>query len=280
MSHILIPWQDYHDFSAYRNFLVLKLSVLNYHLAKSAVYALERFIIEAWPTPEEWLIFVPLAAAITWPASWFAGWLKTGRNWRTAYTRKIFHFLIFTSASFLQLYAGLSAVVIFGLITSLFVLAAVIKGASSPFYLAIARPGDAPKEKLFILVPLLTTAMGGVISNLFFGNLAGIGYLVGGWGDAVGEPVGSRWGRHRYKVPSLAGVKATRSFEGSAAVGFTGSVVAFLGFLALGISPHQALIYGFACGTGGMLIEAVSTHGLDNLTIQLAASGIAYALLA
>lgn len=241
--------------------------------------ALEDFIIEAWPEPREWLIYIPVAILIAWPASRFAGWLKTKKNWRTAYTRKVFHFIIFTGASILQLYAGLSAVVIFGLITSLFVLTAVAKGDSSPFYLALARPGDAPKEKLFILVPLLTTALGGVLANLFFGSMAGIGYLVGGWGDAVGEPVGSRWGRHRYKVLSLAGVKATRSLEGSAAVWATGSLVASLGFLAIGISPQQAAIYGLVCGTGGMLVEAVSSHGLDNLTMQLAASGIAFALM-
>lgn len=241
--------------------------------------SLEEFIREAWPAPVEWLMFIPLAIIIAWPASRFAGWLKTQKNWRTAYTRKVFHFIIFTSASILQLSAGLPAVVVFGSVTSLFVLAAVMKGASSPFYLALARPGDAPKEKLFILVPLLTTALGGVLANLFFGSVAGIGYLVGGWGDAIGEPVGSRWGRHRYKVPSLAGVKATRSLEGSAAVWATGSLVAFLGILAYGIPPGQAALFGLACGTGGMLTEAVSSHGLDNLTMQLAASGIAFALL-
>jgi len=25
-----------------------------------------------------------------------------------------------------------------------------------------------------------------------------VGYLVGGLGDAAGEPVGTRWGKHRY----------------------------------------------------------------------------------
>jgi len=38
-----------------------------------------------------------------------------------------------------------------------------------------------------------------------------------GWGDAVGEPVGTRFGRHPYRVPSLAGVPATRTLEGSLA---------------------------------------------------------------
>lgn len=246
---------------------------------EGAVIAIEKFIGEAWPTAQEILIFTPLAVLITWLASRLAGWLKIQKNWRTAYTRKVFHFLIFTTASFLQITYGLPAVVIFGTVTSLFVLSAVVKGETSPFYCALARPGDAPRQKLFILVPLLTTALGGVLANLFFGTFASIGYLVGGWGDAIGEPVGSRWGRHRYKVPSLAGVKATRSLEGSSAVFLVGSMVAIFGFMALGISFPQALLFGLACGAGGMLVEAISSHGLDNLTIQLAASGIAFALM-
>ena len=249
-------------------------------MLESGQSAIEEFILAAWPTAQELLIFIPLAVLISWPASLFAGWLKTKKNWRTAYTRKVFHFIIFTAASILQISYGLSAVIIFGSVTSLFVLAAVAKGDASAFYLALARPGDAPRQKLFILVPLITTALGGVLANLFFGTFASIGYLVGGWGDAVGEPVGSRWGRYRYKVPSLAGVQATRSFEGSAAVFLVGSLVAVFGFLAMETSFPQALLFGLACGAGGMLVEAVSSHGLDNFTIQLAASGIAYGLLA
>jgi phytol kinase len=249
-------------------------------MLESSLQALEAFIRKAWPTGRELLLFVPLASVISWLGSSLAGWLKTRRNWRTPYTRKIFHFVIFTSASLLQIWFGLAAVVIFGSVTSLFVLYAVYKGESSPFYLALARPSDAPRQKLFILVPLFTTAMGGVLANLFFGAFASIGYLVGGWGDAVGEPVGTRWGKHRYKVPSLAEVPATRSFEGSAAVFGVGSLVAVAGLVVMGLQIEDALKIGFACGAGGMLVEAFSTHGLDNLTIQVAAAGIAYAFLA
>ena len=241
--------------------------------------AIEEFIRKAWPTWQELLLFTPLAVLISWGGSWLAGWLKTAKNWRTPYTRKVFHFIIFTSASIMQLLHGLSAVVVFGIITSLFVLASVYKGDKSSFYLALARPNDAPKQKLFILVPLFTTALGGVLSNLFFGTFASIGYLVGGWGDAVGEPVGTRWGRHRYKVLSLAGVPATRSFEGSAAVFLVGWLVASAGLAAFGANTQEVLLVGLSCGAGGMLVEALSSHGLDNLTIQIAASGIAYSLM-
>ena len=162
---------------------------------------------------------------------------------------------------------------------SLCVLYATYRGKNFPFYEAMARPTDEPHRTFYIIVPLITTAMGGGITNLFFGEFAYVGYLVGGWGDAVGEPVGTRWGKHRYKVPSLLGIKATRSLEGSFAVVLVGSVVAFLGLFAVGFPITNAVYVALACGIAGALIEAISTHGLDNLTIQVAAAATAYFLL-
>jgi len=46
------------------------------------------------------------------------------------------------------------------------------------------------------------------------GPLAMVGYLVGGLGDAAGEPAGVRWGRHRYRF-SVGGRLVTKTFEGS-----------------------------------------------------------------
>ncbi|WP_017733821.1 diacylglycerol/polyprenol kinase family protein [Nafulsella turpanensis] len=244
-----------------------------------AFKTIQEFLQRAWPSAEQWLIFAPIAFLISLAGSRLAAWLKTKKEWRTPYTRKVFHFIIFSAASILQLWFGLPAVVVFGAVTSLFVLWAVYRGEQSPFYLALARPSDAPQQKLFILVPLLTTAAGGVLANLFFGIFASVGYLVGGWGDAVGEPVGTRWGKHRYKVPSLAGVPASRSLEGSAAVFGVAWLVAVPALLALGFPASEALWIGLACGAGGMLVEAISSHGLDNLTMQLAAAGIAWWLL-
>jgi phytol kinase len=117
-----------------------------------------------------------------------------------------------------------------------------------------------------------------LISNLFFLRYAFVGYLVCGWGDAVGEPVGTRWGRRRYRAPSLAGVPATRSLEGSTAVFAAGTIAAFLGLLAGGFPPGAALGIAAASGAAGTVTEAISTHGMDNLTVQVVAAGVAYML--
>jgi len=206
-----------------------------------------------------------------------ASWLRM-RGVRIPYTRKVFHFVIFTGAAVVNTLWGLPGTNTYGAVVAAMVLAAVVAGEGNPFYEALARETDRPRRSLFVVVPLVMTAVGGVASAVITGPYAGVGYLVAGWGDAVGEPVGSRWGRHRYRVPSLGGVPAQRSWEGSAAVflaSWLASVVA-LGGMGVG---EGLLAVGLACALAGAAAEAVSNHGLDNLTVQVVASGVARLLL-
>jgi phytol kinase len=231
------------------------------------------------PSSRTIVTLAPPAAVYGYLAITLAGHLRVRRDVRTAYTRKVFHFMVFTMATIVELIWHLHGVVVFGGVVSLFVFYAVWRGDGHPWYEALARPSDAPHRTLFILVPWFTTALGGFISNVFFTGFAAIGYLVCGWGDAVGEPVGSRWGRHRYNVPSLSGVKAQRSIEGSLAVFLVGAAAAIFALWAQGLAVPTALGAGMACGLAGALVEAISTHGLDNLTTQVAASAVASILL-
>lgn len=229
------------------------------------------------PSARDALTLAPLSLIYALLAGSVAARLRR-QGVRAPYTRKFFHFAIFTMAAVMHWLRGVSAVVVFGSVVALVVLYAVWRGEGDRLYEAMARPTDAPHRSLFILVPLATTVAGGVLSNLFFLRYAFIGYLVCGWGDAVGEPVGTRWGRHRYRVPSLAGVPATRSLEGSTAVFVAGTLAALIGLLAGGFPAGTALAIAGAAGAAGAVIEAVSTHGLDNLTVQVAAAGVAYLL--
>ncbi len=190
---------------------------------------------------------------------------------RVAYTRKIFHFVIFSGAAAVHMRWGLPGTNAYGVVVALIVLSAVARGDGSGFYEALARDSDRPRRSLFIVVPLITTGLGGLASALLAGPYAAVGYLVAGWGDAVGEPVGSRWGRHPYRVPSLAGVPATRTWEGSSAVllvGWVAATAALRGQMAL----PDAVWIGLACALVGAVVEGVSNHGLDNLTIQISTS--------
>jgi phytol kinase len=239
---------------------------------------LELFL-SSLPDTRTLLAVTPVAVVYLALVTWFVGYLKVRRQVRTAYTRKIFHFLVFTAVSIVHLIWRLPGVTVFGIVSTLLVVYTVSKGAGFPLYEALARPADAPHRTLFIMVPLITTALGGITTNALFATYAYVGYLVCGWGDAVGEPVGSRWGSHKFSVPSLAGVRAQRSVEGSFAVFLVGSIAAIIGLLATGLATDTAIWGGLACGAAGALVEAVSTHGLDNFTTQVAAAATAAWLL-
>ena len=237
------------------------------------------FIARVIPSLHTILLLTPILLIYTWFCSWIASILNVKKNIKTAYTRKIFHIMIFSMAGVLQIVIGLTGVVLFGIIVVLFVLFAVYKGDGFPFYEALARPKDAPKRSVFVVLPLLTTALGGVLANVLFYPFALVGYFVCGCGDAVGEPIGAKWGKHEYKIPSAFGVKVTRSIEGSIGVLIVGFLASFFVLLFSSYGLWTSLYVGFACGLGGALVEAVSTHGFDNLTIQVIVSGIAYMLL-
>jgi len=202
------------------------------------------------------------------------------RGVRIPYTRKIFHFGIFTAAAGVHAAWGLPGTNSYGAAVAALVLAAVLLGEGNGLFEALARETDRPRRGLFVVVPLVATAVGGLAAALWTGPFAAVGYLVAGWGDAVGEPVGTRWGRHPYSVPSLAGVPAVRTLEGSLAVFLVAWLAAALTLRTLGVTGAPLVGISFACALGATAVEAVSNHGTDNLTVQLAASGIAWILLA
>lgn len=229
------------------------------------------FFIDNFPTLREVLLGGPPSLLWAFLCLYFAGYLKRRKGLRTGYTRKIFHFSIFFSVALIQWVWGTSAVCLFGGMTALVIVYAVWRGDGHILYEAMAREKDAPRRTYYIATPFMATLLGGLTTNILFGPVAIIGYLVTGLGDAVGEPIGTKFGKHTYKVPSLSAVKAVRSIEGSAAV-FVMSLIA----IALGVllssqftfePAHIGLIpiLAFIC----MLIEAASPHGWDNATMQI-----------
>lgn len=228
------------------------------------------------PDPATALTVMPVAVAAALVAAGPAIHLRR-KGVAAPYTRKLFHFAIFTVAAIVHVWRGTPGVVTYGGVITLIVLDAVVRRTA--LFGALARLTDAPRERWFVVAPLLSTAVGGLVSNLLFGPLAVVGYLVAGWGDAVAEPVGTRWGRHRYRVHSPFGVAATRSYEGTAAVLIAGTAAALIGLMALAVPAGTAVRAGLVIGVVAAIVEAVSTHGLDNLTVQIAASGVASGLV-
>ena len=213
---------------------------------------------------------------------WVAGALKRDREWKTEYTRKVFHFLTFVSAAVIQRVWGLPILCVFGAGVSAVVFSAVLGGQGTLMYEAVAREKDAPHRTLYILVPYLATLMGGILANVQFREFAVVGYLITGLGDAVGEPAGTRFGRHRYRVPSLRSVPSERSLEGSASVFLVSGLAVFISGVVSGMAGDVSHL-----AVGSMLIalaasitEAVSPHGGDNFFLLLVPSGLASVLFA
>lgn len=233
--------------------------------------ALAHFVAANIPGPA--FLAVGGLASLAWAAACLAGcgYLKTRKKIRTAYTRKLFHFLIFGTVVLVHGKWGTPGVCLFGGMTSLIIGYALMRGPGHMMYEAMAREKDAPRRTYYIVAPYLATLAGGLVSNLLWPSAAVFGYLVTGLGDAVAEPVGTRFGKHIYKAPSIGGVRATRSLEGSCAV-FIASALALTAWLVLN---DRMAPWGSSLGVIGLislvatLVEAVSPHGWDNATLQV-----------
>jgi phytol kinase len=245
------------------------------------VEAVTRFFVVNFPDARTCLIGGP--AALAWAAAclYGAGLLKTRGQVKTGYTRKVFHFLIFGTVVAIHARWGTSGVCLFGGMASLVIAYAILRGPGHVMYEAMAREKDSPRRTYYIVVPYLATLIGGLLSNILFPSTAVFGYLVTGLGDAIAEPVGTRFGKHEYKVPALRGVKAIRTLEGSCAV-FVASLLSLTLSLALShqydLSVASWLIV-LLIALASTLVEAISPHGWDNATMQVVPAMLGAALL-
>ena len=230
------------------------------------------FFRENVPSPGEFFLGFPLFFAWAFCCLFLAGVLKQRYAFKTGYSRKVFHFLIFMSSAGIQAFFGLKTLCLFGGATSGVIFYALLRGDGHILYEAMAREKDAPHRSYYIIAPYTATLLGGIFSNVFFGHAALVGYLVTGLGDAIGEPVGSRFGKHRYRAPSFfAKVPSTRSYEGSLAVflvSLLAGVIAFTVSPALEAGKFQCFFFLGLAGSAA-LVEALSPHGWDNAAMQL-----------
>lgn len=244
------------------------------------MHAVLDFLRDNFPPWRTIAVGGPIALAWTFTCLAFAGWLKRSRRWKTAYTRKTFHILTFSTAALCLAIPGwgMPTLCLFGGMASLVILYALLVGPGNLLYEAVAREADAPRRSWYIIIPYLTTLAGGLASAILFAPAAIAGFLVTGLADAVAEPIGARFGRRRYRVLKLTrgGPPSYRSLEGSLAV-FLAGIICIV--VAAAISPalrwSPALIYlapliALCCAVA----EAASPHGWDNLTLQLLPAGL------
>ena len=236
------------------------------------------FFRSNFPSREYILVGLPIAILYGFLSLYLAGYLKKNKKWKTGYTRKLFHFVTFFTAMFVQLRYGVSGVFVFGGGVSLVILYALLRNKRFILYQAMAREKDAPKETLFIIQPYLATLFGGLMINyLFASESVSCAYLLAGCGDAMGEPIGTRFGKHKYRVPTLSSIKSYRSLEGSFAVFLTCFIVVLVYFSFLSTTNlfwFRMIIIAVAC----MMIEALSPHGWDNFAILVGGAWVVEAI--
>ena len=88
------------------------------------------------------------------------------------------------------------------------------------------------------------------------------------WADGLADPVGRRFGKHKYHV-----VGSTKSIEGSLGFFLVGvcAVAATLGFFNTfsSLPAVNILLFSLVIAALGTLIEAVSPAGTDNLSVPI-----------
>jgi phytol kinase len=229
---------------------------------------MQNLMIQFVPSPKSAAISACIGLVLFCIVGWAVAICRR-RGMRPGDTRKLFHFCVFNTAALLRWQVDAGGLVVFGSVVALGIFYCTWRGHGHGIFEAIARPSDIPRQRLHVIVPLICTAVCGVLAQLIAGRLAIVAYLIGGWGDAVGEPIGIRWGRHRYVVPSLGGIPSTRSIEGSLAVFLASSIAAAIGLVLVGQTGPYVLGLAALLGLVTTIVEAISPHGLDNLTILL-----------
>ncbi|MBD2498541.1 diacylglycerol/polyprenol kinase family protein [Nostoc sp. FACHB-280] len=114
--------------------------------------------------------------------------------------------------------------------------------------------------------------------------IAVAGIMAMTWGDALAALIGKSFGQHKYQIGS-----SVRSWEGSLAM-FLASTTAiflvliflpgsFLSPFAVPLSVSKALLTALISASFATLVEAISPHGTDNLSVPLVTAGVIWALM-
>ncbi len=208
------------------------------------------------------------------------GGLVTSGDVSPPIPRKVFHAAVFAGAVPAQLLLGFWGVVTYGTGISLLLFSSYQLRPSLPFWRGLTRADkELPGPAGSILIPFLSTGFGGLSSILLLGEFAIVGYLVCGFGDAAGELVGRKWGKHRYRSPFSDPEAGPRSLEGSIGVFLFGALAAAVALSLLGSTLPELLVVALACGGVGSLAEGLSGPRTDNFWVQVIPSLAAWWLI-
>ncbi len=208
------------------------------------------------------------------------------------YTRKLNHFFVFFLPFIIKIYIPFTEnlltmilMVCISMATFIIYLKPVRTKAKlfGMMYAAFDRPEDRPHTMKWLFTQYLATYMVAVPLYFYFHHigmpqLLMLIILVNAIGDGLAEPIGVKWGKHKYKVKALFTRQTyTRSIEGSACV-FITAVLVLLGFQHLFTTP-QLITALLVFPIGVTLAEAYSPHTWDSPFIFLVGGLVLIAII-
>lgn len=211
------------------------------------------------------------------------GLLVVYKGVKVNYTRKILHFSLFLIPIFLNYvfpYEMTFGLFLIGSVIAMSTLILYIKPLRKRVALfqmmfnAIDRPEDRPYTLLWLSTQVVVGWLVIIPSIMLFvlyglESLILIPVLITAIGDGLAEPVGVRFGRHKYKVKALTSNRTYyRSLEGSSCV-FIASLL-IVGVHYAHFSPPQFIAAMVLMPVVMTLTEAFSPHTWDSPTLFLA----------
>ena len=217
-----------------------------------------------------------IQTVILFSIQYVSGSLVYYKGIKVNYTRKINHFALFFVPMFLDKFIpvkpSLELLIIGSIlaVTGLIIYIKPVRNKSNfiqRMFLSFDRPEDRPNTLLWLSTQ---TAFGYLVLIPFLILFYTSGYeyliiipiLVNGIGDGLAEPVGVRFGKHKYQTYALfSKIKYERTLEGSACV-FITSVVVIL-FFQSGFTSSEFIYVIIIFPIVMTLSEAFAPHTWD-----------------
>ena len=228
---------------------------------------------------------------LTFLIAYLSGLLVKYKNVKVNYTRKIDQLFLFFIPAFVDYFLtnnnpGASFLIInqtlFMLITLIIFIKPVRDKVSiiATAFSSFDRPEDRPHTLLWfasqgiigyvVLVPIVA-----VFNHYRMINMLSITILITVFGDGLAEPIGTRFGKHKYTTYSIfPRKKYVRSLEGSLTVFITGIIVICI--FKHSFNNTQFLMALATIPIAMTLTEAFSPHTLDNPLLVIIGSGLTF----
>lgn len=239
----------------------------------------------------DFILFQTFVLLSLFTIQYCSGLLVRYKGVKVNYTRKINHFSLFFIPVFLRSvfpHEYSFERFIFGCVLGTLILFIYIKPIRekipliATMFLSFDRPEDRPNTLWWLFTQILAGYIVLVPMVILFvqNGLSGIIWiplLILAFGDGLAEPVGIRFGKHKYETYAFFSKKKyVRSLEGSACV-FLASIIVIIVFHS-SFSQLQFIIALIFIPILMTFVEAFSPHTWDTPTLYLAGYGALYAI--